>query len=91
MGFGDVKLAAGIGAVLGALPALVSFFLAVILGTLVGVTYIILKARAEKRGMPWRTEIPFGPYMVAGAITVILAYPQLQALWQAWMNLIVPS
>ena len=91
MGFGDVKLAAAVGAVMGVMPALVSFFLAVILGTLVGVTYVILKARAQKRGMPWRTEIPFGPYMVAGAIAVILAYPQLQAVWDAWINLIVPS
>lgn len=89
MGGGDVKLAGGIGAVLGAGPALVSFFLAVILGTLVGVTYLILKARAEKKGMPWRTEIPFGPYMVAGALLVILAYPQLQSLWQMWIDLIV--
>ena len=88
MGGGDVKLAGAVGAVLGIIPALVSFFLAVILGTLVGVTYIILKARAEKRSMPWRTEIPFGPYMVAGAIAVILASPQLEAIWNAWVNLI---
>ena len=38
MGGGDVKLAAGIGAVVGLLPALVSFFIAVVLGTFVGVT-----------------------------------------------------
>ncbi len=90
MGGGDVKLAGAVGAVLGIVPALVSFFLAVILGTIVGVTYILLKARAEKRGVPWRTEIPFGPYMVAGAIAVILASPQLQAVWDAWVNLITP-
>ena len=91
MGGGDVKLAAGIGAVAGLLPALVSFFIAVLLGTLVGVTAVVLKARAEKRGMPWRTEIPFGPYMVAGAVAVVLIYPQLSALWDTWMKLVAPG
>lgn len=91
MGGGDVKLAAGIGAVVGLLPALVSFFIAVLLGTLVGVTAVLLKARAEKRGIPWRTEIPFGPYMVAGAVAVILIYPQLSALWNVWMRLVAPG
>jgi len=91
IGGGDVKLAAAIGAVVGALPALVSFFIAVLLGTIVGVTYVVLQARAEKKGMPWRTEIPFGPYMVAGAFAVILAQPQLFALWQAWVKLITPG
>ena len=91
MGGGDVKLAAGIGAVVGVLPALVSFFIAVVLGTVVGVTYVMLQARAEKRGMPWRTEIPFGPYMVVGALAVILVYPQLTGLWSAWVRMITPG
>lgn len=91
MGGGDVKLAAAIGAVVGLLPALVSFFIAVVLGTVVGVTYVLLRSRAEKRGMPWRTEIPFGPYMVAGALAVIFIYPQLSALWSAWVNMITPG
>lgn len=91
MGGGDVKLAAGIGAVVGLIPALVSFFIAVVLGTVVGVTYVLLKARAQKRGMPWRTEIPFGPYMVVGAIAVILIYPQLTALWSAWIGFVAPG
>ena len=91
MGGGDVKLAAAMGAVVGLIPALVSFFIAVVLGTVVGVTYVVLQARAEKRGVPWRTEIPFGPYMVAGALAVILAYPQLTGLWSAWVNMITPG
>lgn len=91
MGGGDVLLAGGIGAVLGVVPALVSFFLAVLLGTVVGVTIVLFKARAEKRGMPWRTEIPFGPYMVAGAVAVVLAYPQLEAIWEAWMRFVTPA
>lgn len=91
MGGGDVKLAAGIGAVVGLMPALVSFFIAVLLGTFVGVTIVCLQARAEKRGMPWRTEIPFGPYMVAGAVAVMLIYPQLTSLWGWWIGIVAPG
>lgn len=88
LGGGDINLAAAIGAVIGISPALVSFFIAVVLGTIVGVAYLILKARAEKKGMQWRTVIPFGPYMVAGAVAVILCSPQLNALWSAWVHMI---
>jgi len=91
MGGGDVNLAAAIGAVLGVFPALVSFLIAVLVGTVCGVTLLILRARAERRGVPWRTEIPFGPYMVIGAMAIILMQPQLDALWKSWVNLIVPS
>lgn len=88
MGGGDVKLAAGIGAVVGLWPALVSFFIAVLLGTIIGLTHLALRARAEKRGVRWRTEIPFGPYMVAGALAVILLWPELGAVWNAWIGLV---
>ncbi len=91
MGGGDVKLAAGIGAVLGVVPALVSFFVAVILGTLVGVSLVVAKSIAEKRGSVWRTALPFGPYMAAGALAVVFAYPQLQAVWDAWVKLVTPG
>ena len=91
MGGGDVKLAAGIGAVVGLLPALVSFFIAVVLGTIVGVTYMVLQARAEKRGLVWRTEIPFGPYMVAGTLAVILLWPELGGVWNAWIGMVAPG
>jgi leader peptidase (prepilin peptidase) / N-methyltransferase len=88
MGGGDVKLAAAMGAVLGALPALASFLIAVLLGTVFGVALIVAKSLSEKRGVPWRTAIPFGPYMVAGAAAVIFFTPQLHALWAAWVRLI---
>jgi prepilin signal peptidase PulO-like enzyme (type II secretory pathway) len=91
MGGGDVKLAAATGAVLGVVPAFASFLIAVILGALFGVTLVIVRALAEKRGMPWRTEIPFGPYMVTGSLVVILLNPQLQALWRVWMRLVTPG
>jgi len=91
MGGGDVKLAAAIGAVLGILPALAAFLIAVVLGSLFGVALVILKSLRERKGMPWRTEIPFGPYLVAGTVTVILAEPQLRLLWLAWIKFIAPG
>jgi leader peptidase (prepilin peptidase)/N-methyltransferase len=91
MGFGDVKLAAGIGAVLGAVPALASFLIAVVLGTLFGVVLIVAKSLGERKGVPWRTAIPFGPYMVAGAVAVVFGYPQLLMLWEAWVRLVTPG
>ncbi|MGB9619373.1 MAG: prepilin peptidase [Armatimonadota bacterium] len=91
MGGGDVKLAAAIGAVLGVVPALASFLIAVVLGSVFGVAIVVAKSVGERKGMPWRTEIPFGPYLVAGAVTVILAKPQLVLLWQAWIRFITPG
>ncbi len=86
MGYGDVKLAAAIGAVVGAMPGFVSFFIAVLLGTFSGIVILILKARAEKKGLEWRTQIPFGPYMVLGAVAVMFFYSQLGTLWKLWVN-----
>lgn len=91
MGGGDVKLAAATGAVLGVVPALASFLIAVLVGTLFVVVMVLAKAIAGKKALTWRTEIPFGPHMVTGALVVILLYPQLQALWAAWMRLVTPG
>lgn len=91
MGGGDIKLAAATGAVLGVVPAFASFLIAVVLGTIFGVTLMIAKSLSDKKGVPWRTQIPFGPYMVTGSVMVILLYPQLQALWNAWMQFITPG
>jgi len=91
MGGGDVNLAAAIGAVVGARLALISFFLAVVFGGVIGIVIIVMKMRSERKGIPWRTEIPFGPYMVVGAVCVMLLYPQLVMLWNAWSKLVTPA
>jgi len=69
MGFGDVKLALGAGAVLGwyGWPA-------VMLGTLAGFVFGALYGGAlvvaRKAGR--RTAIPFGPFLISGAFTGLL-------------------
>ena len=69
MGWGDVKLAALGGAVLGAQIALLAFSA----GCLIAVVYALV---AGKRG----TAIAFAPYM-AGAIAVALPFVRLGAGW----------
>lgn len=60
MGFGDVKLALFMGLFLGYPNILVAFYVAFILGAMVGIILIIFKI--IKRQQP----IPFGPFLVFG-------------------------
>ncbi|HWG85031.1 MAG TPA: A24 family peptidase, partial [Deinococcales bacterium] len=62
MGFGDVKLAAAIGAFLGWEGLVVALAISVVLGAVVG-----LLARAAGGGR----ELPFGPFMAAGALVAL--------------------
>ena len=71
MGQGDAKLAAMFGAYLLLPLSLVSFFLAVLSGTIVGVA---IMARYGRGG---RTAIPFGPFLVCGALLALLFGQQL--------------
>jgi len=70
MGFGDVKLAGVLGALMGYLswPALlVGTFGAFLLGSIVGVA-LILSSRGGRK-----TAIPFGPFMIAAALITVFA------------------
>ena len=71
MGFGDVKLALLLGAVLGAsvIPALAIAFFA---GSIIGVTLI-----ARSGGSARKTAVPFGPFLAAGALIALWAGPTL--------------
>ncbi|MBS2966769.1 prepilin peptidase [Actinocrinis puniceicyclus] len=73
MGYGDVKLAGVLGLYLGWLGVAV-VFAGVLLGTLAAalVAVGIVAVRAVRR-RPWRgLEIPYGPYLLAGAWAAIL-------------------
>lgn len=61
MGFGDAKLALGIGFLLGPFLTLVAVVLSFWIGTLVAVPLVLL------RGGGLKTQIPFGPFLAAGA------------------------
>ena len=62
MGLGDVKFMAAIGAFLGAGAVVFSLMLSAILGSLVGLTLIVIGKRS------WSNRIPYGPYIALAAI-----------------------
>ncbi|MDR3710011.1 MAG: prepilin peptidase [Capsulimonadaceae bacterium] len=65
MGQGDAKLAAAIGSVLLLKMALLSIFVAIVLG---GIVSVVLLVTGRRGG---RSAIPFGPYLVAGTLIVL--------------------
>jgi leader peptidase (prepilin peptidase) / N-methyltransferase len=73
LGMGDVKLAAGMGALLGPGYLFIAWFvLSVVLGAVVGVSLLALGIR--KRG----DYIPFGPMLAAGGV-VLVVFPEIGA------------
>jgi leader peptidase (prepilin peptidase) / N-methyltransferase len=69
MGFGDVRLSFVLGLYLGYLGALdvaVGLFLGFAYGAVIGI--VLLATRARNR----RQHIPFGPFLAAGALTIVL-------------------
>jgi leader peptidase (prepilin peptidase)/N-methyltransferase len=67
-GFGDAKLALGVGALLGWLgwtAVVAGLFLAFLASGLVAATLLLA------RRVTWRDALPFGPYLVAGTLTAL--------------------
>lgn len=77
LGLGDVKLAAVIGLYLGYSDTLLALFLAFLLGGLVA-SFLLLTRRAHSR-----TMLPFGPFLVAGALGAMLVADELWHLYEA--------
>ena len=84
MGFGDVKLAGLIGMVLGYLSwraLLIGGFAGFLFGAIVGVA--VMAARRGDR----RTALPFGPFMVAGALLAVFTADALSGAYLRLMNI----
>ena len=62
MGFGDVKFMAAIGAFLGAKAVVFCLMLSSVIGSIVGVTLIVL------RRQEWSSKLPYGPYIALAAV-----------------------
>lgn len=76
MGQGDVKLMALLGAILGGPRVLLAFFLAPILGSIVGLPLRILRKQEL---------IPYGPFLsVAAVIALWWGEALLASYWQSW-------
>lgn len=80
MGFGDVKLLAGIGALLGWEATVFSIFLSSAAGALVGLALIAL-GKKDLQG-----RIPYGPYIALGALVWLFAEDQLLAIMAAYLG-----
>ena len=72
MGMGDAKLVGVLGLFLGA-AVVPAFFVAFVVGTLVGIGVIVRKGMSVGR----KTPIPFGPFLALGAIVGVLAGNEL--------------
>jgi len=62
MGGGDIKMMAMVGGVLGWKGVILTTFAGSLLGSVVGISLIMLK------GKEWGSKIPFGPYLAVGAL-----------------------
>ena len=67
MGFGDVKFMAAIGAFLGWPATIFSLMVSSVIGSVVGITLIVLGKRE------WSSRLPYGPYIAAAAMGWIFA------------------
>jgi prepilin signal peptidase PulO-like enzyme (type II secretory pathway) len=76
MGLGDVKLMAGIGAVIGLTNILLALFFASVLGLAAA---LLLK----NRGMAQEGYIPFGPFLSLGGVIVYLFG---SSIWDAYLS-----
>ncbi|MBU1188910.1 MAG: A24 family peptidase [Gammaproteobacteria bacterium] len=75
MGYGDFKLLAALGALLGwsMLPAVI--LVASISGAVLGIAWLMIKGQGRQ------TRIPFGPFLALAGWVALLFGPQLQAIY----------
>lgn len=66
MGFGDVKLAPALVLFLGASKGVLAILLSFWIGAIVGIILMLMKRAG------WKSEIPFGPFLVLGAFIALL-------------------
>ncbi len=77
MGFGDVKFMAAIGAFLGWQAVVFSLLASSLIGSVVGVSLIVMGRRE------WSSRLPYGPYIAAAAVLWVFLPAHLQEAW-AW-------
>jgi leader peptidase (prepilin peptidase)/N-methyltransferase len=76
LGLGDVRLGGFIGLMLGVPQVLMALVIAVLLGGLIAGIYWVVYAVLLRRYKTF-TALPYGPYLVAGAMVTMLFAPEL--------------
>jgi leader peptidase (prepilin peptidase)/N-methyltransferase len=82
MGFGDVKLAPVLGATLGWVSlgsSVVGLMLAFVLGAVVGLTLMAMRRAGAT------SRVPFGPFLLGGALLGLLVGPAATDLYLSWI------
>jgi leader peptidase (prepilin peptidase)/N-methyltransferase len=80
MGLGDVHLMFGVGAVLGAGPATVAFFIAPFMGILAGLYLLITRSQRQ---------LPYGPYLSLASGVVMLFYTPIAAYFRPGLEQLI--
>jgi leader peptidase (prepilin peptidase) / N-methyltransferase len=78
MGFGDVKFMGAIGAFLGWKAVLFSLMVSSFIGSLVGVSLILLRRQV------WSSRLPYGPYIALASAIWIFGGWRLVNWWFGW-------
>jgi len=81
LGLGDVKLLAMTGALFGPKCALYTIFLGAFIGTIVGITMILLTQRTIKH------YLPFGPFLALGTIIYIFLNTEVESALLIFMQI----
>lgn len=88
MGFGDAKLAVGIGLLLGLSGGIAALFLAFWSGALYGVLHILWNRVHGRKHISLKSAIPFGPFLILGTAIVLFAHLDLVSLINTVQGLI---
>ncbi len=80
MGRGDLKFLAAIGAFLGWRAVLFTIFAGSLLGSVVGLTTLLIGKRV------WSAKLPFGPYLAAGALAWMFCGTALVHWYSSLLN-----
>jgi leader peptidase (prepilin peptidase) / N-methyltransferase len=88
MGFGDVKLAVLMGFLLGMPNVLLALFLAFFFGAIIGIMLIVFPFGSVHGGKKksLKSEIPFGPFLIAGTLISLLWGVQLISWYMGYFN-----
>lgn len=85
LGFGDVKLALGIGGILGLVSGISAVVLGVWVGALISLLIMIIARFGysfgiRKKHLTIKSEVPFGPFLAIGVVLAFSLYPDIMGL-----------
>lgn len=83
MGFGDVKFMAAIGAFLGWQATVFSLMVSSMIGSLVGISLIVLGRRE------WSSRLPYGPYIAVAAVIWVFLPFEIQSEVKGYLDVLV--